>query len=47
MIEERPYRPARTRAEAISELSACAGSHFDPGVVQALEAELSATPAAH
>jgi diguanylate cyclase (GGDEF)-like protein/putative nucleotidyltransferase with HDIG domain len=46
MIEERPYRPVRTRSEAVSELRACAGSHFDPSVVQALVAELSATPAA-
>jgi HD-GYP domain-containing protein (c-di-GMP phosphodiesterase class II) len=47
MIEERSYRPARTHSEAVSELSACAGSHFDPSVVEALVAELSATPAAH
>jgi HD-GYP domain-containing protein (c-di-GMP phosphodiesterase class II) len=45
MIEERPYRPARTRSEAVSELRACAGSQFDPSVVEALVAELSATPA--
>jgi two-component system cell cycle response regulator len=35
MTTERPHRPARTRAEALSELYRCAGSQFDPVVVDA------------
>lgn len=34
----RPYRQARTPAEALAEIRACAGSQFDPTVVEALEA---------
>jgi diguanylate cyclase (GGDEF)-like protein len=33
MIGERPYRPARSKADAIAELRANAGSQFDPAVV--------------
>jgi HD-GYP domain-containing protein (c-di-GMP phosphodiesterase class II) len=36
MVEERPYRPARTRGEAIEELRAAAAKHFDPDCVNAL-----------
>jgi len=36
MVEDRPYRPALTKAEALEELSACAGSQFDPACVAAL-----------
>ena len=46
MTEERAYRPARTRSEAVAELLACSGSHFDPSVAQALVAELASAPAA-
>jgi two-component system cell cycle response regulator len=35
MTVRRPYRPARTPDEAIDELRACAGSQFDPAVVEA------------
>ena len=38
MLEERPYRHARTKDEALDELSACAGSQFDPACVAALVA---------
>ncbi len=40
MTTDRPYRRARTHAEAAAELRACAGSQFDPRVVEALEAVL-------
>lgn len=35
MISMRPYRSARTRAEALEELRRCAGTQFDPQVVAA------------
>ena len=35
MTSERAYRP-RARDEAIAELGRCAGSQFDPAVVDAL-----------
>ncbi|MGH3037512.1 MAG: HD-GYP domain-containing protein, partial [Gaiellaceae bacterium] len=38
MTTDRPYRPARSAVEALTEMRACAGTHFDPGVVAALEA---------
>jgi diguanylate cyclase (GGDEF)-like protein/putative nucleotidyltransferase with HDIG domain len=36
MVEQRPYRDARTRGEAIEELRAVAGTQFDPDCVNAL-----------
>ncbi|HEY2935600.1 MAG TPA: HD-GYP domain-containing protein [Gaiellaceae bacterium] len=36
MTTNRPYRAARTQAEALEELQRCAGTHFDPDVVDAL-----------
>jgi HD-GYP domain-containing protein (c-di-GMP phosphodiesterase class II) len=38
MTTNRPYRKARSVAEAVAELRRCAGSHFDPKVVEALAA---------
>jgi len=38
MMSERPYRPARTSAEALGELRRGAGTQFDPAVVEALTA---------
>jgi diguanylate cyclase (GGDEF)-like protein len=35
MTVARPYRPARTPDEAVEELLACAGTQFDPAVVDA------------
>jgi hypothetical protein len=35
MITERPYRGPRSTDEALAELEACAGTHFDPLVVAA------------
>ncbi len=35
MISHRPYRPAKTRSEAVQELKACSGTDFDPDVVAA------------
>lgn len=34
MISERPYKKSKTREEAITELQQCAGTHFDPDIVQ-------------
>jgi HD-GYP domain-containing protein (c-di-GMP phosphodiesterase class II) len=36
MTTDRPYRAARTQAEAIEELKRCAGTQFDPQVVAAI-----------
>ena len=33
MVADRPYRKARSRDEAISELKRCAGSQFDRQIV--------------
>jgi diguanylate cyclase (GGDEF)-like protein len=38
LVTDRPYRPARSIAEALGELRAHAGTQFDPAVVAALEA---------
>ena len=35
-----PYRPARTMDQAVTELRHCAGTQFDPAVVEALCEEL-------
>ncbi|HEY3612278.1 MAG TPA: HD domain-containing phosphohydrolase, partial [Gaiellales bacterium] len=40
MTESRPYEGPRRHAEAVTELLAGAGSHFDPAVVQAIVAVL-------
>ena len=42
MTSDRPYRAALSDAEARAELEACAGSQFDPVVVEALLAVLDA-----
>jgi HD-GYP domain-containing protein (c-di-GMP phosphodiesterase class II) len=36
MTTDRPYRKARTQAEALAELQRCSGTQFDPQVVDAL-----------
>ena len=36
MTTDRPYRAARTEAEAVDEMVRCAGTQFDPDVVAAL-----------
>jgi PAS domain S-box-containing protein len=41
MTSDRPYRPARTLQRAQQELRACAGTQFDPQVVNALLAEIA------
>ena len=40
MVSERPYRSARTVDEALEEMRRCAGTQFDPVVVDALIAEI-------
>src|SRR5207245_9226190 len=39
MISERPYERAKTEADALEELRRCAGTQFDPHVVEAFLAE--------
>jgi len=41
MVSERVYRRPVTRAEAVDELRRCAGTQFDPTVVEAFCAVLS------
>jgi HD-GYP domain-containing protein (c-di-GMP phosphodiesterase class II) len=36
MTTDRPYRAARPKEEALAELRRCAGTHFDPAVVDAI-----------
>jgi HD-GYP domain-containing protein (c-di-GMP phosphodiesterase class II) len=38
MTTDRPYRAARSAEEAVEELKRCAGTHFDPRVVDAVAA---------
>jgi len=42
MRADRPYARARTAADAAAELRRCAGTQFDPAVVEAFVAELDA-----
>lgn len=41
LTSKRPYRPARSPEEALAELRRCAGSQFDPRVVEALAEDLA------
>jgi two-component system cell cycle response regulator len=41
MVSDRPYRRGRSAAAAIDELRRCAGTQFDPAVVDAFVAELA------
>jgi len=34
MVSPRPHRPAHTPEEALAELAACAGTQFDPSVIE-------------
>ncbi len=40
MVAERPYQPAMQPGEAVAELRRCAGTQFDPEVVEAFVAVL-------
>jgi diguanylate cyclase (GGDEF)-like protein len=44
MITHRPYSPARCVDEALAELRACAGTQFDPAVVDAFFEEIASQP---
>ncbi|MFA5843885.1 MAG: HD domain-containing phosphohydrolase [Coriobacteriia bacterium] len=44
MTADRPYRPGRSREEAIVELRRCSGSHFDPRVAEAFISVLEESP---
>jgi HD-GYP domain-containing protein (c-di-GMP phosphodiesterase class II) len=46
MVTDRPYRRAMPREEALAEIERCAGTQFDPDVVEAFRAVL-ATPRRH
>jgi len=48
MVSDRPYRSARSRAEALAEIRRCAGTQFDPAVAEAFcaLAEAPVAPAA-
>jgi HD-GYP domain-containing protein (c-di-GMP phosphodiesterase class II) len=45
MTTNRSYRPAMSTEDALIELRRCAGSQFDPDVVEAMVAVISAAPA--
>ena len=42
MTTHRPYRQARTSQDAVTELRRCAGTQFDPRVVQGFDASVEA-----
>ena len=44
IIDERPYKRARSHAEAVAELRRCAGTQFDPQVVEAFLQVLEREP---
>jgi HD-GYP domain-containing protein (c-di-GMP phosphodiesterase class II) len=44
MISDRSYRAARPEAAALAELRRCAGTQFDPAVVEAFAAACARSP---
>ena len=40
MTASRPYRPAGSPEDALAELRRCAGTQFDPDIVEALAADI-------
>jgi len=46
MTTDRPYRDAMNEEDALVELRGCAGTQFDPGVVDAFTAEFTALTSA-
>jgi diguanylate cyclase (GGDEF)-like protein len=47
MVTDRPYRRAMSREDALAELERCAGTQFDPQVVEAFRAVLKAPRKRH
>jgi two-component system, cell cycle response regulator len=45
ITSERPYSPARSAEEALAEIRRCAGTQFDPKLVEILERVVRTTPA--
>ena len=45
MTTNRAYRPALTPRDAVMELRRCAGTHFDPRIVRAIEEQATPAPA--
>ena len=44
IVSERSYKPARSKEDALAELERCAGSQFDPRVVEAVVGVLTEDP---
>ena len=40
MVQARPYKTGRSVADAVTEIERCAGTNFDPAVVEAFAAEI-------
>jgi HD-GYP domain-containing protein (c-di-GMP phosphodiesterase class II) len=40
MVQDRPYQSGLSVSEAVAEIKRCAGTNFDPAVVEAFAAEI-------
>ena len=45
MVSERPYSPGRDPESVLAEIRECAGSQFDPDLVEVLDRVVRSTPA--